>query len=52
MGKLAALGLKPTTNFADLFDCEIVISMLPDDAAVRDVVFGREEPASRVSHRD
>jgi 3-hydroxyisobutyrate dehydrogenase-like beta-hydroxyacid dehydrogenase len=41
-GKLAALGLKPTTNFADLLDCEIVISMLPDDAAVRDVVFGHE----------
>ena len=41
-GKLAALGLKPTTNFADLFDCEIVISMLPDDTAVREIVFGRE----------
>jgi 3-hydroxyisobutyrate dehydrogenase-like beta-hydroxyacid dehydrogenase len=42
-GKLAALGLKPTTNIANLFDCEIVISMLPDDAAVREIVFGREE---------
>ena len=41
-GRLAALGLKPTTNIADLFDCEIVISMLPDDAAVREIVFGRE----------
>src|ERR1700692_4936451 len=41
-GKLAALGLKPTTDFADLFDCEVVISMLPDDAAVREIVFGRE----------
>jgi 3-hydroxyisobutyrate dehydrogenase-like beta-hydroxyacid dehydrogenase len=41
-GKLAAHGLKPTTNIADLFDCEIVISMLPDDTAVRDIVFGRE----------
>jgi 3-hydroxyisobutyrate dehydrogenase-like beta-hydroxyacid dehydrogenase len=41
-GKLTALGLKPTTNFADLFDCEVVISMLPDDAAVREIVFGRE----------
>jgi 3-hydroxyisobutyrate dehydrogenase-like beta-hydroxyacid dehydrogenase len=41
-GKLAALGLKPTTNIANLFDCEIVISMLPDDAAVREIVFGRE----------
>jgi len=41
-GKLTALGLKPTTNIADLFDCEIVISMLPNDDAVREVVFGRE----------
>jgi 3-hydroxyisobutyrate dehydrogenase-like beta-hydroxyacid dehydrogenase len=41
-GKLTALGLKPTTNVANLFDCEIVISMLPDDAAVREIVFGRE----------
>ena len=40
--KLAALGLEPTTNFTDLFDCEIVISMLPDDDAVHEVVFGRE----------
>jgi 3-hydroxyisobutyrate dehydrogenase-like beta-hydroxyacid dehydrogenase len=41
-GKLTALGLKPTTSIAVLFDCEIVISMLPDDAAVREIVFGRE----------
>ena len=33
MGKLIALGLKPTTDMTDLFDCEFVISMLPDDAA-------------------
>jgi len=42
MAKLAAIGLKPTTNIADLFDCEVVISMLPDDNAVREIVFGRE----------
>src|SRR5271156_5115163 len=42
MGKLAALGLKPTTNIADLFDCEVVISMLPDDDAVREIVLGSE----------
>jgi 3-hydroxyisobutyrate dehydrogenase-like beta-hydroxyacid dehydrogenase len=41
--KLLALGIKPTTEFADLFDCEIVITMLPDDAAVRNVVLGRED---------
>jgi 3-hydroxyisobutyrate dehydrogenase-like beta-hydroxyacid dehydrogenase len=43
MEKLAALGLKPTTDFTDLFDCEIVISMLPDDIAVREVVFGHDD---------
>ena len=43
MDKLAALGLKPTTEIADVFDCEVVISMLPDDTAVRDVVFGRKD---------
>jgi 3-hydroxyisobutyrate dehydrogenase-like beta-hydroxyacid dehydrogenase len=43
MGKLGALGLKPTTDIADVSDCEFVISMLPDDAAVREVVSGRPE---------
>ena len=43
MDKLAELGLKPTTKITDLFDCEVVISMLPDDDAVRDVVIGRED---------
>ena len=43
MDKLVALGLKPTTDITDLFDCEVVISMLPDDDAVRDVVFGRKD---------
>ena len=47
MGRLIALGLRPTTDITDLFRCTVVISMLPDDAAVRDVVFGREEPGSR-----
>ncbi len=43
MDKLAALDLKPTTKIAHLFDCEVVISMVPDDAAVRDVVLGRQD---------
>jgi phosphoglycerate dehydrogenase-like enzyme len=43
IGEIAALGLKPTTEIADLFDCSIVISMLPDDLAVREIVFGRED---------
>jgi 3-hydroxyisobutyrate dehydrogenase-like beta-hydroxyacid dehydrogenase len=46
MGKLAALGLKPTTDITELYDCEFVISMLPDDAAVREVVFGRPDLAA------
>jgi 3-hydroxyisobutyrate dehydrogenase-like beta-hydroxyacid dehydrogenase len=41
--KLVALGLKPTTEISNLFDRDVVISMLPDDDAVRDVVFGRED---------
>lgn len=40
---LVALGLKPTTKFSDLFGCELVISMLPDDAAVQQVAFGRKD---------
>jgi 3-hydroxyisobutyrate dehydrogenase-like beta-hydroxyacid dehydrogenase len=43
MEKLAALGLQPTTSLGDLFGCAVVISMLPDDNAVRDVVFGRAD---------
>jgi 3-hydroxyisobutyrate dehydrogenase-like beta-hydroxyacid dehydrogenase len=43
MGQLVALGLDPTTDITKLFGCEIVISMLPDDAAVRDVVLGRTD---------
>ena len=41
MDELGALGLKPTTDMGDLLDCELVITMLPDDAAVREVMFGR-----------
>ena len=40
--RLSALGLKPTTDLAKLFACEVVITMLPDDDAIRDVVFGEE----------
>jgi 3-hydroxyisobutyrate dehydrogenase-like beta-hydroxyacid dehydrogenase len=42
-GRIEALGLRPTTDIGDLLDCELVISMLPDDAAVREVVFGRSD---------
>jgi 3-hydroxyisobutyrate dehydrogenase-like beta-hydroxyacid dehydrogenase len=40
---LEALGLKPTTDIGDLLHCEVVITMLPDDDAVREVVFGRSD---------
>jgi 3-hydroxyisobutyrate dehydrogenase-like beta-hydroxyacid dehydrogenase len=42
-GKLEAVGLRPTTDIGDLLDCEVVISMLPDDEAVREIVFGRKD---------
>jgi len=41
--KLEAIRLRPTTDIGDLFDCEVVISMLPDDDAVREIVFGRRD---------
>jgi 3-hydroxyisobutyrate dehydrogenase-like beta-hydroxyacid dehydrogenase len=41
--RLSAAGLKATTDVADLFGCWIVISMLPDDDAVRDVALGRPD---------
>lgn len=41
IGRLEALGLRPTTDIGDLIDCEVVISMLPDDDAVREIVCGR-----------
>src|ERR1700742_3382458 len=37
---LQSRGVKATPSRKDLFDSEIVISMLPDDDAVRDVFFG------------
>jgi 3-hydroxyisobutyrate dehydrogenase-like beta-hydroxyacid dehydrogenase len=43
MHKLTALGLRPTTDITDLFDCDIVISMLPDDDAVLDISLGRAD---------
>ena len=48
MERIAKLGVKPTLDAADLFACDIVISMLPDDAIVRDVFFGRQGLARRM----
>jgi 3-hydroxyisobutyrate dehydrogenase-like beta-hydroxyacid dehydrogenase len=42
MNELRALGMVPTMNMADLSNCGIVVSMLPDDNAVREVFLGRE----------
>lgn len=39
--KLEALGLRPTTDIGDLLHCEVVVSMLPDDEAVHQIVSGR-----------
>jgi 3-hydroxyisobutyrate dehydrogenase-like beta-hydroxyacid dehydrogenase len=44
MSRLVALGLQPTADIGKLFDCRVVISMLPDDDAARDVVLGRADP--------
>jgi 3-hydroxyisobutyrate dehydrogenase-like beta-hydroxyacid dehydrogenase len=43
IGKLEAMGLRPTTDIGDLLHCEVVISMLPDDDAVHEIVFGRAD---------
>jgi 3-hydroxyisobutyrate dehydrogenase-like beta-hydroxyacid dehydrogenase len=43
MENLQALGVAPTMNISDLFDCEIIISMLPDDQVVRDVFFDKTD---------
>jgi 3-hydroxyisobutyrate dehydrogenase-like beta-hydroxyacid dehydrogenase len=39
--EIRGLGLEPKFSIADLFDCDVVISMLPDDGAVREAVFGK-----------
>jgi 3-hydroxyisobutyrate dehydrogenase-like beta-hydroxyacid dehydrogenase len=43
IAELKAHGLEPTMRMADLFGCDVIVSMLPDDTAVRDVVLGRED---------
>ena len=41
--ELRAPGLIPTLHLPDLFDCQIVFSMLPNDEVVRDVFFGEAD---------
>jgi 3-hydroxyisobutyrate dehydrogenase-like beta-hydroxyacid dehydrogenase len=43
IGQLKAIGLRPTMDIGDLLDCDVVISMLPDDDALHEVVFGRSD---------
>lgn len=43
IASLKSLGLSVTTDMSDLLECELVITMLPDDDAVRDVVLGSKE---------
>jgi phosphoglycerate dehydrogenase-like enzyme len=39
---LKALGVEPTNDRSRLFACDFVISMVPDDVAAHEIVFGRE----------
>jgi 3-hydroxyisobutyrate dehydrogenase-like beta-hydroxyacid dehydrogenase len=43
LGPLVTLGLSPTTNISDVCACEFVITMLPDDDAVCEVVLGHQD---------
>jgi 3-hydroxyisobutyrate dehydrogenase-like beta-hydroxyacid dehydrogenase len=43
IAQLKPLGIRATTDMGDLLDCQLVISMLPDDEAVRQVVFGSKD---------
>src|SRR6476659_771433 len=51
--ELKALGMQPPNKLTDLFDCDIVITMLPNDAAAHEIVFGGRSPqrAGRASCR-
>jgi len=41
---IKALGVEPTNKLAELFDCDIVITMVSDDAAAREIVLGDGSP--------
>jgi 3-hydroxyisobutyrate dehydrogenase-like beta-hydroxyacid dehydrogenase len=38
--ELKALGIQPTNDITDLFGCDVVISMVSDDAAAHEIIFG------------
>jgi 3-hydroxyisobutyrate dehydrogenase-like beta-hydroxyacid dehydrogenase len=41
--KLKSFSLEPTMDFSNLAKCKVVISMLTDDHAAREIVFGRKD---------
>jgi len=41
--KLKSFSLEPTMDFTNLAKCKVVISMLTDDDAAREIVFGRKD---------
>jgi 3-hydroxyisobutyrate dehydrogenase-like beta-hydroxyacid dehydrogenase len=41
--ELAAHGIKPVTTIDDIVESDVVITMLPDDPAMRQVVFGDQQ---------
>jgi 3-hydroxyisobutyrate dehydrogenase-like beta-hydroxyacid dehydrogenase len=43
MQKLETLHLKPTTDFTRLLECKVVVSMVSDDDAAREIVLGRSD---------
>jgi 3-hydroxyisobutyrate dehydrogenase-like beta-hydroxyacid dehydrogenase len=45
---LSALGIRPTMKLEKLAHCDIVITMLPDDNSVREVMYGANGLASRL----
>src|SRR5262249_4167818 len=50
--ELSAVGINPVSAMDDIADCSLVISMLPDGAAVADVVSGlTRRLARRAIHR-
>jgi 3-hydroxyisobutyrate dehydrogenase-like beta-hydroxyacid dehydrogenase len=51
MDKVQGRGVIPTMDVSELFDCEIVVSMLPDDDAVRSLVFGHEDDGDGLAAR-
>jgi 3-hydroxyisobutyrate dehydrogenase-like beta-hydroxyacid dehydrogenase len=48
IGALSTLGIRATMKLENLAHCDIVITMLPDDASVREVLYGANGLASQL----